>query len=84
MGAQIAVRMDAEELHQLDFLVRAGLFETRADALREGLRRVWADWRRQEIARAYERGYASKPQLDDDLDWVDEVGKATLAETPDG
>jgi hypothetical protein len=44
---------------------------------------VWADWRRQEIALAYQRAYVARPQVDDDLGWVDEAGAATLTDLAD-
>ena len=58
MGEQVAVRLDGEQLREVDQLVRAGAFPNRAAAVRAGLVLVLQEHRRRAIAEAYQRGYA--------------------------
>lgn len=79
-AAQIAVRLDGEQLAELDLLVRRGAYESRAGALREGLALVWRQWQAAQIAAAYQRGYGERPQEGDDLEaWSQAAGASALA-----
>lgn len=80
MGEQVAVRLDGEQLREVDQLVRAGAFPNRAAAVRAGLVLVLREQRRRTIAEAYQRGYTRRPQSGDDLEWVETAGQVSLAE----
>ncbi len=59
---QVAVRLDNEEVAQLDRLVRAGVYPSRAAAIRAALaaqRRAEED---RHIAAAYQQAYGNRPQ----------------------
>jgi Arc/MetJ-type ribon-helix-helix transcriptional regulator len=80
MGEQVAVRLDGEQLREIDRLIDAGAFPNRAAAVRAGLVLVLQEQRRRAIDDAYRRGYSSQPQTGDDLEWVETAGQASLAE----
>ena len=63
-------------LAAVDGAVRAGRFESRAAAVREGLERLLRDEREREIAESYRRAYATHPEEE----WLGEVGLALAAE----
>lgn len=69
--SQIAVRLTADELRELDSMVVAGDFRTRAQAVREGIRLLRREAREQRIAAAYRRGYAESPLTDDESRMLD-------------
>lgn len=79
MSEQIAVRIPEDELTRLDEVVAAGVFDSRAAAVREGLRRVLTEQREREVRRVYEAAYA---QAADDAA-VGEAGAALAAEILD-
>ena len=70
MSPQIAVRLPAPLLDEIDSLVDAGRFETRADAIRSGIELIVDAERRSRIGRAIVEGYERVPQaegLDEEL-----------------
>ena len=70
MSPQIAVRLPAPLLDEIDSLVEAGRFETRADAIRSGIELIVDAERRSRIGRAIVEGYERVPQaegLDEEL-----------------
>ena len=70
MSPQIAVRLPAPLLDEIDSLVDAGRFETRADAIRSGIELIVDAERRSRIGRAIVDGYERVPQaegLDEEL-----------------
>ena len=80
MGEQVAVRLDGEQLREVDRLVEAGAYPNRAAAVRAGLELVLREQGRRAIEAAYRRGYSRHPQTGDDLEWVELAGPASLAE----
>jgi Arc/MetJ-type ribon-helix-helix transcriptional regulator len=80
MGEQVALRLDGEQLREVDQLVHSGAFPNRAAAIRAGLALVLQEHRRRAIVEAYQRGYARAPQSGDDVEWVETAGQASLAE----
>jgi len=76
MSPQIAVRIPEEELQELDRAVAAGEFESRAAAVRNGLRRLLDELREREVARQYRQAYGRHA---DDPE-AGEAGAALLAE----
>ncbi len=77
MAQQIAVRIPDDQLRALDSAVEAGSFESRADAVRQGVTRLLAELREREIAREYREAYRRFP--DDPV--IGETGAALLAES---
>lgn len=65
MSPQIAVRLPASLLDDVDSLVDAGRFETRADAIRSGIELIVDAERRARIGRAIVEGYERVPQAED-------------------
>jgi Arc/MetJ-type ribon-helix-helix transcriptional regulator len=59
--SQIAVRLSEEELRELDSLVGKQGFQTRAEAVRAGIRTLAAGARERRIEAAYARAYAGSP-----------------------
>lgn len=80
MGEQVIIRIDGDQLRQVDRLVAAGTFPSRAAVLRAGLRLLVQDEARRATHRAYHRGYSRQPQSGDDLEWAQPAGLASLAE----
>lgn len=76
MSHQIAIRIPDDQLEALDRAVEDGAFESRADAVRQALKRLLTDRREQRIAREYREAYARHP--DDPA--VGEAGARLLAE----
>lgn len=70
MSPQIAVRLPAPLLDQIDELVEGGRFETRAEAVRAGIEQLVDEERRRRVGEAIVEGYTRLPQsedLDEDL-----------------
>lgn len=65
MSPQIAVRLPAQLLDEIDTLVDAGRFETRAEAVRAGIEQLVDDERRRRIGEAIVQGYTRQPQAED-------------------
>jgi len=65
MSPQIAVRLPTSLLQEIDGLVAAGRFETRAEAIRAGIESLVDRERRDRIGRAIVEGYRRVPQADD-------------------
>jgi Arc/MetJ-type ribon-helix-helix transcriptional regulator len=62
---QIAVRLATSLLEEIDGLVAAGRFETRAEAIRAGIESLVDRERRDRVGRAIVEGYRRVPQADD-------------------
>jgi Arc/MetJ-type ribon-helix-helix transcriptional regulator len=75
MATQIAARIPDLALDALDHAVRAGRFESRAAAVREGLDRLLGEEHEREIAASYRRAYLEHPEEE----WVGEVGSVLAA-----
>jgi Arc/MetJ-type ribon-helix-helix transcriptional regulator len=58
---QIAVRVPKDLLEKLDHLVRAGLYESRAAAVRAGVEAIAQIERRREVDRSIVEGYRRTP-----------------------
>ncbi len=65
MSPQIAVRLPAPLLDQIDQLVEGGRFETRAEAVRAGIEHLVDEERRRQVGQAIVEGYRLLPQSDD-------------------
>jgi Arc/MetJ-type ribon-helix-helix transcriptional regulator len=65
MSPQIAVRLPAPLLGEVDALVDTGRYETRAEAIRAGIEHLVEAERRRRIGDAIVDGYARRPQAED-------------------
>ncbi len=79
---QIAVRLDDELAAQVDDLVRTGVVTSRSHAVRDGLKALVDQQRRQSVAEAIVEGYRRLPQTDSEVGWSDEATVAMIAEEP--
>jgi Arc/MetJ-type ribon-helix-helix transcriptional regulator len=68
--SQIAVRLSEAELCELDSLVREGGFNTRAEAVRVGIRMLSGRAREERIAASYASAYA-KALTEDETQMLD-------------
>jgi Arc/MetJ-type ribon-helix-helix transcriptional regulator len=69
--SQIAVRLTDSELRELDSMVAAGGFRTRAEAVREGIRLLRRETREERIAASYRLAYSDEPLSDDERQMLD-------------
>jgi len=61
-STQIAVRLPAKQLAELDEAIARGRFESRAEALRAGLEMLLSSLRELQIAEEYRGAYEAEPQ----------------------
>lgn len=76
MATQMAVRTPDAALAALDDAIRAGRFENRAAAVREGPDRLLREEHERAIAASYRRAYMEHPEEE----WIGEVGLALAAQ----
>jgi Arc/MetJ-type ribon-helix-helix transcriptional regulator len=69
--SQIAVRLSEEELSRLDSAVADGLFRTRADAVRAGIKMLEEQLRERRIADSYRTAYAATPLTSEETRMLD-------------
>lgn len=82
MSIQIAVRIPNGLVTELDELVDAGRFETRADAVRAALETLLDLERRAEIGRRIVEGYRRLPQEDEDVASAERAATRAIDEEP--
>lgn len=82
MSIQIAVRIPNGLVSELDELVDAGRFETRADAVRAALETLLDLERRAEIGRRIVEGYRRLPQEDEDVASAERAATRAIDEEP--
>ncbi|MFV1989035.1 MAG: ribbon-helix-helix domain-containing protein [Gemmatimonadota bacterium] len=80
--AQLVTRIDADLASHVDELVAEGVFESRSDAVRRGLRALIDDHRRRQTAEAIIRGYADTPQTEEEVGWTDEATRRMISDDP--
>lgn len=79
MTVQLVARVP-DDVVAIDDLFRAGVFDSRSDAVRVGLTAV-IDYRsRAAVGPAIADGYRRMPQADDDPTWSDAASAAMIAE----
>lgn len=76
----MTLRLSESEANDLNYIMRAGHFETKSEAIRAALMKVSESLHAESIADQYARGYTAQPQGDDDLAWVGDVGLKSLSE----
>lgn len=81
-GTQIAVRLDGDVLAQLDALVAAEHFDSRAEAVRHAIDVVLDARRRAAVGAAIVEGYQRIPQTDEDEDAALANLRGLIAEEP--
>jgi Arc/MetJ-type ribon-helix-helix transcriptional regulator len=79
---QLVTRIDEKLAAMLDELIDQGVFESRSDAVRSGLRAVLDEKRRSRVADAIISGYEALPQSDDNFGWTDSSTIAMIADEP--
>ncbi len=79
---QIAVRLPKDLLEKLDGLVRAGLYESRAAAVRAGVEAIALIERRREVDRSIVEGYQRTPPAPAEEAAARESIRQAIAEEP--
>ncbi|HWE68136.1 MAG TPA: ribbon-helix-helix domain-containing protein [Acidimicrobiales bacterium] len=79
---QIAVRMPAKTVAQLDALVESGDFESRAAAVRAGIEALMDTAERNRIGLEIADGYRRIPSTPEEDRWAMEATDASIAEEP--
>jgi Arc/MetJ-type ribon-helix-helix transcriptional regulator len=79
---QIAVRLPVDQLRVLDDLVDRGLYASRAEAVRAGIRAIAELDRRAQIDRAIVEGYHRVPPTEAEFDAAVASLRRAIAEEP--
>ncbi|HSJ44787.1 MAG TPA: ribbon-helix-helix domain-containing protein [Euzebyales bacterium] len=66
----------------IDSLVAQGVFDSRSDAVRAGLRAIVDRYRRAQVAAEIVEAYQTRPQTDDEYSWGDEATRDMIADEP--
>jgi Arc/MetJ-type ribon-helix-helix transcriptional regulator len=82
MSVQIAIRIPTALAAHLDDLVRAGRFETKADAVRSALEALIDAERRADVGRRIVEGYRRVPQDDADVAAASRAAGRSIDEEP--
>lgn len=81
-GTQLAVRLSADVVAQIDLMVKQGKFSSRADALRTALETFLDAEQRRLIGDAIADGYRRIPQTEEELAGAEASVRAMIAEEP--
>lgn len=79
---QLVTRVDDDLAAAIDDLVMDGVFASRSDAVRAGLRTILDKHRRAQVASEIVAAYKAQPQTDDDYGWSDDATRRMIAEEP--
>lgn len=79
---QLVTRVDDRLVSEIDRLVGEGVFGSRSDAVREGLRVVVDRYRRAQVAGEIVAAYQATPQTDEEYSWSDDATRQMIAEEP--
>jgi len=79
---QLVTRIDEDLAAAVDELIRAGVVESRPQAVRVGLERLVERHRRRDIGQQIVEGYRRRPQTDDEVGWSEEAARRMIAEEP--
>lgn len=82
MTVQLVTRVPDDVAEAVDELVKAGVFGSRSEAVREGLSVVVDRRRRLAVGHAIAEGYRRIPQSADALAWPDAASAAMIGEEP--
>lgn len=79
---QFVTRIDDNLARAIDDLVEEGVFESRSDAVRQGLAAIMDTHRRTQIGRQIIEGYRKIPETAAEMELADIVGRAMIAAEP--
>lgn len=79
---QFVTRVDSQLAQEIDALVSSGVVSSRSDAVRTGLAALVERHRRQSIGDRIARGYAEKPQTEEEIAGLDAATRALIGEEP--
>ena len=82
MTTQIAVKLPARLLADVDELVARGRFRSRSDLIRRGIEAMVESSRRESIDRAYREGYARHPEAPEELAEAERLAIESINEEP--
>ena len=82
MTTQIAVKLADHLVAALDQLVQQGRFDSRSDAVRQGLERVVRDARAHEIDRAFAEAFRRVPERPEELAEAKRLALQSIADEP--
>jgi metal-responsive CopG/Arc/MetJ family transcriptional regulator len=83
MTTQVAIRMNDQQLGDLDWIVVRCDFENRAEALRAALAAFVKREREREIDEQMIASYTAMPQTDDELAWSEAASRRGFPGLPD-
>jgi len=82
MSEQIAVRIPDDLAEDLERLVESGGFGSKAEAIRQAIRRLVEEVRRRQIGEQIAEGYRRIPQTDEELEAVRAAAIRSIEEEP--
>lgn len=82
VGTQLAARLDEAVVARVDELVRAGRFDSRAEAVRRAVEALVEVERRRQVGEAIADGYRRLPQGDEEVAGAEASARAMIAEEP--
>ncbi|MFN0027838.1 MAG: ribbon-helix-helix domain-containing protein [Acidimicrobiales bacterium] len=80
--AQLVTRVGDKLIAEVDELVAAGVFASRSEAVRLGLRRLLDRHQRDQVGALIVASYVERPQDEHDVGWSDESTTRMIAEEP--
>ncbi len=79
---QLVTRVDDQLAAAIDALVNEGVFASRSDVVRAGLRMIVDRHRRAQVAAEIVSAYRAQPQTDDEYGWSDDATREMIADEP--
>lgn len=79
---QLVTRVDDDLTAAIDALIDEGIFASRSDAVRAGLRAIVDRHRRAQVAAEIVEAYRAQPQTDDEYSWSDGATREMIADEP--
>lgn len=82
MTVQIAVKLSRELIEELDDLIARGTFESRSQAVRQGLEAVVAAQRRREIDQRYRAAFDEAPETEQEIAEATRLAVQSIRDEP--
>lgn len=79
---QLVTRVDDRLVAAIDSLVADGVFGSRSDAVRVGLRIIVDRHRRAQVAAEIVEAYQAQPQTNEEYSWGDDATRDMIADEP--
>lgn len=79
---QLVTRVDDDLSAAIDALVAQGVYASRSDAVRAGLRAIVERHRRASVAAEIVEAYTARPQTDEEYGWGDDATRRMIADEP--